>query len=92
MDESEGSWNDMPDSDDNHDPSRPLISSPSSPKGDATPKDPESEPIAGGPRVEYIYEPVYPRTGGRQDAVGLIGKTRRVSWPRWAMYVFLQSV
>jgi hypothetical protein len=66
---------------DTADSTRPLLSK--YPENEDEPDAPAKSDIpvavAVGPRVEYVYKPIYPRTGDRQDAVGIIGKTRRVS-------------
>jgi hypothetical protein len=42
----------------------------------APPLPPSAE---GRPNVEYTYDPVYPREGERQHALGVLGRTKRVS-------------
>jgi hypothetical protein len=66
-------------SEDTDNPAQPLLSQ-SKEFEHATAEAPtQGEPIVRGPRVEYIYVPVFPRTGRRQDAVGILGRTKRVS-------------
>lgn len=85
MEGNEAAWSSprsMADSDDTTDVSRPLLArsfeneNGNEPEGPATLNN--SVAVAVGPRVEFIYVPKYPRTGSRQDALGVLGKTNRV--------------